>query len=314
MIKTIQKSAKTEDEAVRLALEELGLEMEDVSIEILELPKAGVLGFGSRPAVVAVSYEVPDPEPVEETPAPAKAKAAPAEKSESPAAQSVQKTSVSVSDGEKVAKVHDFIDGLLVHFGVPAQIELSEDEEGTVNVVLTASEAGALIGRRGETLDAIQHLTNYAVNHSDGKRLRVNIDTENYRERRSETLEALATKTAAKVVKYRRNFTLDPMNAYERHVIHVALQEHEVVSTHSVGSEPNRRVVVTYGKNSDGVREFSNGGNRGGRRDSRSRGGRSEEQQSKSDSTESTAQSVDSEPSHSEAVPPSANPMVREWL
>ena len=106
---------------------------------------------------------------------------------------------------------------------------------------------GALIGRRGETLDAIQQLTNYSINRGgESKRARVQIDAENYREKREESLERLAQKVAGKVVKYRRNVTLEPMNAYERHVIHTALQDTQYITTFSIGTEPNRRVVVSY--------------------------------------------------------------------
>ena len=299
MIKTIQKSAKTEDEAIRLALEELGLTYDDVTVEVLELPKSGVLGFGAKPAVVAVSYEAPDevPEkpaaPVVEAPKPSTAKLVP----------TVSAPTVKAESGNRERAVHDFIDGLLVRFGVPAEVVVSDEVDGTVSVVLNASEAGALIGRRGETLDAIQHLTNYAVNSSDGKRLRINVDTENYRERRGETLEALANKTAAKVVKYRRNLTLDPMNAYERHVIHTALQDHELVSTHSVGSEPNRRVVVVYGKSvSESPREFSRGNRGGQRRDSRP---------TRNDVPKAVAPAPEATPAPTQSTP--VNPTVREW-
>ncbi|MDR0906295.1 MAG: protein jag [Oscillospiraceae bacterium] len=300
MIKVLQKSAKTEEEAVRLALEELGLSRDDVSVEIIERAKSGVFGIGGKLAVVAVSYEAPDEKPAKPEPSarPAKAdKPEKAEKAEKPAARS---SKPSVGTGE----VHDFLDGLLTRFGVPAEIVVSDEVDGTVNVVLNASEAGALIGRRGETLDAIQHLANYAVNRGDGKHLRVNIDTENYRERRGETLEALAAKTAAKVVKYRRNLTLDPMNAYERHVIHTALQDHELVSTHSVGSEPNRRVVVTYGKNSDSSREFSRGNSGRGPWPNRDSRPPREEAPQPEPVTRDEA---------SNAPVPAENPSVREW-
>ena len=107
---------------------------------------------------------------------------------------------------------------------------------------------GMLIGRRGETLDAIQHLTGYVINRGQGKRIHVSVDAEEYRAKREESLKSLAYKVAAKVVKYRKNMTLEPMNSYERHVIHTALQDYEEVSTYSTGSEPNRRVVVAYGR------------------------------------------------------------------
>ena len=104
---------------------------------------------------------------------------------------------------------------------------------------------GALIGRRGETLDAIQQLTSYSVNRTGG-RVRIQLDAENYREKREQSLQHLAHKVAGKVVKYRRSVTLEPMNAYERHVIHTALQDVPGVTTYSTGIDPNRRVIVAY--------------------------------------------------------------------
>ena len=105
---------------------------------------------------------------------------------------------------------------------------------------------GAVIGRRGETLDALQQLTGYAVNHGQQKRVRVRIDAEGYRSKREESLERMARRMADKVVRYRRNMTLEPMNAYERHVVHTALQDYPGVTTYSIGAEPNRRTVVAY--------------------------------------------------------------------
>lgn len=132
---------------------------------------------------------------------------------------------------------------------VAAEPEITQSEDGsTISVDLKGENMGALIGRRGETLDAIQHLTNYAVNRGESNRIRINIDAENYRAKRTEALQRLAQKVAAKVIKYRRNVTLEPMNAYERHVIHVALQDYEGVTTYSTGTEPNRRIVVAYEK------------------------------------------------------------------
>lgn len=105
---------------------------------------------------------------------------------------------------------------------------------------------GAVIGRRGETLDAIQHLVNYAVNRGSDKRMHISVDAEGYRSKREESLVHLAHKMAAKAIKYKRSMALEPMNSYERHVIHTALQDYEGVSTSSTGVEPNRRVVVNY--------------------------------------------------------------------
>ena len=129
---------------------------------------------------------------------------------------------------------------------VKAEIEITDRDNGGILVNLSGPGMGAVIGRRGETLDAIQHLTNYAVNRGSDKRCHISVDAENYRSKREESLVHLAEKMAAKVVKYKRSMALEPMNSYERHVIHTALQNFEGVSTSSTGTEPNRRVVVSY--------------------------------------------------------------------
>ena len=148
---------------------------------------------------------------------------------------------------EKSEQIRTFLKGLLEHMDSAAEIKVYETEKGRYKVILEGEKLGALIGRRGETLDAIQQLTNYSINRGgESKRARVQIDAENYREKREESLERLAQKVAGKVVKYRRNVTLEPMNAYERHVIHTALQDTQYISTFSIGTEPNRRVVVSY--------------------------------------------------------------------
>ncbi|MDR0446760.1 MAG: protein jag [Oscillospiraceae bacterium] len=251
MIKTLQKSAKTEDEALRLALDELGLTRDDVKVDIIERAKSGFLGLGGTPAVITVTYEAPDDE--SETSAASKASVAPPESSTHSDAATPRADKSSESDNkitieEKLVIMRRFLEGLFERYGVETEIEISDVTDGNVNVVLTTSEAGALIGKRGDTLDAIQHITNYATNRGGGQHLRITLDTENYRQKREAALEALAEKTATKVIRGRRNITLDPMNAYERHVIHAALQSNHLVSTYSVGSEPHRRLVVAYGK------------------------------------------------------------------
>ena len=121
-------------------------------------------------------------------------------------------------------------------------------DDGSVFVNLSGDGMGAIIGRRGETLDAIQHLTNYAVNRGCEQRTHISIDAENYRAKREESLVHLAEKMAAKTLKYHRSMALEPMNSYERHVIHTALQNYEGVTTCSTGTEPNRRVVISCDK------------------------------------------------------------------
>ena len=269
----IEVTGKTEDEAVAKALAQLGLDRDDVSVEILERAKSGFLGLGSCPAKVRVSYgeetaaeeEVPQapqaPEKADEAPAPKQEKKQeksaerrpekkkpkqPAVK-ETPAPQAAQDLGEEVND-EKAAAIRTFLTGLLEQMESPAQVRVYLPEKGRYKVILEGQNLGVLIGRRGETLDAIQQLTSYAVNRSGSGRVRVQLDAEGYREKREQSLQHLARKVAAKVVRYRRNFTLEPMNAYERHVIHTALQDVPGVTTYSTGTEPGRRVVVAYDK------------------------------------------------------------------
>ena len=241
MIKTLEKSARTEDEAIAAALAELGLDRDDVSVEIVERAKSGFLGIGASPAVIRVSYEAED-----EPAAPA---AAP--KAEAPAAPAKAAAAAVVDENEDYAEIRRFLTGLLERMGVTADIEISPRENGGVNVNLSGSGMGAIIGRRGETLDAIQHLTNYVVNRGSDTHLHISVDAENYRSKREESLTKLAEKMAEKAIKYKRSMALEPMNSYERHVIHTALQNYEGVTTNSTGVEPNRRVVVSYVRGDD---------------------------------------------------------------
>jgi len=210
MKKELEVQGRTEDEAIESALEQLGMSRDDVSVEIVEQARTGFLGLKNTPAVIKVLYD---------------------------------------AKGERTEQIDNFLTGLFTRMDIDVSFEITEEED-SISVILTGKDPGALIGRRGETLDAIQHLTNYVINRSVSGRVRINLDAENYRQRRNEALENLASRTASKVIKYRRNMTLDPMNAYERHVIHTALQDHEQISTFSVGSEPNRRVVISYGEKS----------------------------------------------------------------
>lgn len=218
MIKSIEVTGKTEDDAIAKALQELGLSRDEVSVEIIERAKSGFLGIGGSPARVRVSHEFEE---------------------------------------SKEDTLKEFLKGLFERMNVEASAETEVREDGSIYANLVGENIGALIGHRGETLDAIQHLANYAVNNGSGERIRINIDAENYRAKREEALQRLALKVAGKVVKYRRNVTLEPMNAYERHVIHTALQETAGVTTYSTGTEPNRRVVVAFERS--GGRQASSG-------------------------------------------------------
>ena len=292
MRKWIETTGRSEEDAIAAALFQLGLDRDDVSVEVIERAKSGFLGFGGNPAKVRVSYEVPgeeeetpaaqeeekapvaEPKPVEEAP-----KAAPAPKAEpkpaakpaapkqeekntlqpgdevligkeekKPAPAPVSELEPAAADDPKAMKIREFLEGLMEHLNVQATPDIYRSETG-YKVILQGHGLGAIIGRRGETLDAIQQLTNYAVNHGQSKRVRIHIDAEGYRAKREESLQRLAVKVAGKVVKYRKNMTLEPMNAYERHVIHAALQDYPNVTTYSTGVEPNRRTVVAYAPN-----------------------------------------------------------------
>ena len=306
-------TGKTIDAAVEAALTQLGLSRDDITYQVLAMPKSGFLGIGAVPAKVEVTYEVPDPvpeapkvalsaasrskpkkakpaetkaaepkpeapkapkapeapkpqpkkaepkaepkkEPVKAEPKPAKTEPKPekvekprAEKpAKAPKAPREEKTYTAAEEGSVEQKIETFIKGLLENMGSPAVPHAWKENEDTYRVDLTGEGLGFLIGRRGETLDAIQHLANYAVNRGIDGHVRINVDAEDYRQKREDSLRRYARKKAQQVLKARRRTTLEPMNAYERHVIHASLQDMDNITTHSTGTEPNRRVVIEY--------------------------------------------------------------------
>ena len=269
MIKWIETTGRSEEDAIAAALFQLDLDRDDVSVEVIERAKSGFLGFGGNPAKVRVSYEAAEeersdpisqkPEPDTKVP-PARAKSEPLspkavrnqKREEAPVTEKSQQMGEAkqpvlapvAEKEEKAARIQEFLTGLMRHMSVEATPVISVTPEGGYKVVLQGNGLGAIIGHRGETLDAIQQITNHAVNHGEAKRVRIHIDAENYRAKREESLRRLAVKVAGKVVKYRKNVTLEAMNAYERHVIHEALQGYHGVTTYSTGVEPNRRIVV----------------------------------------------------------------------
>ena len=267
MEKFIITTGKTIDLAVEAALTQLKMERDSVSVEVLDNAKSGFLGIGSQPARVKVTYEGPAEDnapalssasrskPKKIVPKTQEVKPAPAPKAESskksepkPQPKKAEpKTYAAAEEGSMEQKIEVFIKGLLEHMGSDA-VPHAWKEEDIYRVDLVGENLGILIGRRGDTLDAIQHLTNYVVNRGGNKRLRINVDAEGYRAKREDALCHLAQKVAGKVMKYRRNITLEPMNAYERHIIHAALQDMSDITTYSTGTEPNRRVVVAYSK------------------------------------------------------------------
>lgn len=249
---------------------QVSYEVPDPVPEKEEKPKSA-LGSASRskpkpPAAPVKKPEAPQapkaeapkaepPKPAQSAPAPAKRPEPPKQdrprppkppRPEKPKAPAAPRTYAPAEPGSVEEKIEAFIKGLLEHMDSNAVPHCWKDEGNTYKVDLVGDDLGYLIGRRGDTLDAIQHLTNYTVNRDVEGHIRVNVDAECYREKREESLRRYARKKAQQVLKARRRTTLEPMNAYERHVIHAALQDMENITTHSTGVEPNRRVVIEY--------------------------------------------------------------------
>ncbi len=318
MEKSIVVTGKTIDLAIEAALNQLGLDRDSVSVQVLAQAKSGFLGFGASPAKVQVTYEVPDPvvpvepeapksalssasrssrpKPVkrpeapkeeprkaEPKPEPAqepkprpeqkprpeakprpepkqepKTEAAPRQRpprqsapvrpepEQRPEPKQEPKTYAPAEPGSTEEAIEQFLLGLLKNMNSDAVPHAWKESDDTYRVDLTGEDLGYLIGRRGDTLDAIQHLCNYALNRTSEGRLRISVDAENYRQKREASLRKYARKKAMQVLKMHRRTILEPMNAYERHVIHATLQEMEGITTYSTGAEPNRRVVIEY--------------------------------------------------------------------
>ena len=200
-----------------------------------EAPKA------EAPKQEPAKVEKPRPERKNDAPKPPKAPREP-----KPEKKPEPRVYTPAEPGSTEEKIERFIKGLLEHMDSTAVPHCFRDEGSTYKVDLVGDDLGYLIGRRGDTLDAIQHLTNYAVNRGVEGHIRVSVDAECYREKREESLRRYARKKAQQVLKARRRTMLEPMNAYERHVIHAALQDMENITTHSTGVEPKRRVVIEY--------------------------------------------------------------------
>ena len=209
----------------------------------------------------APKAEAPKAEPVKEAPKaekvekPAAPKAPKADKPKKPAAPKAPKAEAPkaepkvyavAEEGSVEQKIEVFIKGLIEHMDSTAVPHAWKVNDNTYQVELVGDDLGYLIGRRGDTLDAIQHLANYTINRDVEGHIRINVDAEEYRQKREESLRRYARKKAHQVLKARRRTTLEPMNAYERHVIHAALQDMDNITTHSTGTEPNRRVVIEY--------------------------------------------------------------------
>jgi spoIIIJ-associated protein len=243
----IETTGKTIDSAIASALAELQTDRDSVTVEVLENPKSGFLGIGGTPARVRVKrLGEPDEEPAApplKKEAPAKPK--PVKKADIPKKAAPSPVTAVSTPPAAASAASVVLKGILDRMGIPdTKITETSTERGLLMDV-SGPNMGRLIGRRGETLDSVQRIVSLAANRGSAERVRVTVDAERYRAKREETLVALAHSTAEKAVKYNRDMLLEPMNAYSRHVIHTALQENPYITTHSVGNEPQRRVIIS---------------------------------------------------------------------
>lgn len=205
----IEISAKTVSEAITEACRKFGVTSDRLDYQVIDEGSSGFLGIGSRPASIKAAVKIEE---------------------------------VSIEDA-----AGNFLNKVFQAMNMTVQVEVKYDEaEKSMDIDLSGNEMGVLIGKRGQTLDSLQYLVSLVVNKEAEEYIRVKVDTEDYRQRRKETLENLAKNIAYKVKKTRRPLSLEPMNPYERRIIHSALQNDKYISTHSEGDEPFRRVVVTY--------------------------------------------------------------------
>ena len=297
MAREIIETGKSVQAAIESACEKLGCSREDCDFEIIDMPKKSFLGLRSIPAKVRVWIDGAEPEAVKTKPetksapkpapkAPVKTEArpapAPAAKTQtapapripqqrerpvqaaasSPAAPQRQgkwerRESVSVYSPQKAELAANYLENILRDMELTADLDVREDGGG-VNINIIGSGIGVIIGRRGETLDAVQYLTSLVANRADSEYMRVTVDCGNYRVKRKDTLETLARKLASQVLRSGSGRTLEPMNPFERRVIHATVSEIEGVISYSAGDDPNRRVVITTpgARNSHGNRDM----------------------------------------------------------
>lgn len=265
-------TAPSLEDAITMATMDLGIPSDQLEYEVVEKGSRGFLGIGSRQTVIRAwkkeeSTEAPEvaaaapKEAVREAKAPMKkaepVKPAKEEKRPEPvkekAEEKKEKHKTTENDNAHFEEGKKFLEEVFDRMGMKVQIDYRyNEEENALEIDLSGDEMGVLIGKRGQTLDSLQYLTGLVVNKSGEHYIRVKLDTENYRERRRETLEALAKNIAYKVKRTRKSVSLEPMNPYERRIIHAALQPDNFVMTRSEGEEPYRHVVVFYRRNKNG--------------------------------------------------------------
>ena len=262
----ITVSAKTVNDAITEASIELGIASTDMEYEVVEEGSAGFLGIGKKQSVIKAwkkgdkpakkevnkesKKEIKKEEPKKEV---VKKEISKEEVKEEPEVQVEEEAPVKEEKHVEVTQetkdaCEKFLVDVLKTMGMEVKLTSSIDEDGALSIDMEGENMGILIGKRGQTLDSLQYLTNRVANKMQEGYVRVKLDTENYRQRRKETLENLAKNIAHKVKRTKKSVSLEPMNPYERRIIHSALQGDKYVSTHSEGEEPYRRVVVTLNR------------------------------------------------------------------
>lgn len=240
----IEVSAKSVEEAITEACVQLGLTSDQIEYEVVEKGSSGFLGIGNKPAIIKARKKT------EETPlaAPEKKESRETEKAAPVEKKSSEKRTVlsDASVDQFSASAKDFLQKVFDAMKIEVEIKTSYDADNNcLDIELSGSEMGVIIGKRGQTLDSLQYLTKLAINNNTDEKIKVKVDTEDYRNRRKKTLENLASNIAYKVRKTGRPVDLEPMNPFERRIIHSALQNNRYVKTHSEGEEPDRHVVVS---------------------------------------------------------------------
>ena len=267
----VEVTGKTLEEAITNACLELGTTSDEIEYDVVEKGSNGFLGIGSKDAKITAWKKGHKPEVKEEKVEVVKEEKkqetteveAKVEKSVEVSTETKTETKATLSNEEIERRISTFLNNMFKAMNMDVDVKITFDEvEDSVNVELLGEGMGVLIGKRGQTLDSIQYLTSLVVNKGKEKYVRIKIDTENYRNRRKETLESLAKNIAYKVKRSRRSVSLEPMNPYERRIIHSTLQNDKFVSTKSEGEEPFRHVVVFLDKekpgNANGYSKYNN--------------------------------------------------------
>ena len=250
----VEYKGKTVDDAITEACQALTVTSDKLDYEVVEKGSSGILGFGSKPAVIKAKIKEDKPEKVEKKQAKEEKKIEKkVEKAVEKEVKEEEKSSRKEFKADKNSTVEpaadpkEFLENVFKAMNMEVNID-AKQEGNEISIELSGDDMGVLIGKRGQTLDSLQYLTSLVVNKGTSEYIRVKVDTEDYRKRRKETLENLAKNLAYKVKRTKKSVSLEPMNPYERRVIHSALQNDKYVSTHSEGEEPYRKVVITLNK------------------------------------------------------------------